>query len=426
LDGFEKMEEFNARYDMRFRMGLAKLWLPRGENFDVERVYICRMGAALDMIGYFYSQCRVLALGNFTTTTDAKRIGEVVDVENHGNRKFVAAEYLDKDGFRLKDYSLRTIRQRIRKLFLQEGVQPLDWNEEKAKGLIKAPGCRKGTSFIFYDAPTGAPSRQLLKERAKIRTEFALDNTARKTLPKLGGFKFGQMNFGSKTVERMDISKMARVQTGNGVKEEILSPNYKSFPELAMVRYDQERGLNLDVERVTIPKVVRQATPEDVKKKVVTVPIPSRELAAKKAVEEELARIKAVQDEERRRQSEPTSLVGAVKALNVKNANVKILAKDARPTGGAQQRLRQRSVVRKVEPRDRSSSGSSVQYLGERKRSPEKERERGTTSASSVNYDSSDNEEKDEIRLLQAKVDVLTAKLERMKARYEMSRPRRK
>ncbi len=85
--------------------------------------------------------------------------------------------------------------------------------------------------------------------------------------------------------------------------------------------------------------------------------------------------------------------------------------------------------MQQVEPRDRSSSGSSIQFLGEVKKSPEKERERGTTSASSVrtvDYDSSDNEQKDEIRLLQAKVDVLTAKLDRLKARYELSRPRRK
>ncbi len=221
-----------------------------------------------------------------------------------------------------------------------------------------------------------------------------------------------------------------------------------------MVRYDQERGLNLDVERVTIPKVIRQATPEDVKKKVVTVPIPSRELSAKKAAEEELARMKVIQDEEfnrlkeerdreRCRHSEPTSLVGAVKALNVRNADVKILAKDARPTGGAQQRLRQRSVVRKVEPRDRSSSGSSVQYLGKRKRSLEKERERGTTSASSVSTsspkfantpsakfdsgdESSDSKEMDRIRMQRYKVHLETVKLERMERKHAEAKKLRK
>jgi len=139
-----------------------------------------------------------------------------------------------------------------------------------------------------------------------------------------------------------------------------------------------------------------------------------RELARLKAIqEEEFKRLKAEREEEKRQQKEPTSLVGAVKALNVRNADVRVLAKDTRSTQGAQQRLRQRSVMRKAEPRNRSSSGSSVKYLGERRRSPERERKRGTTSArtsspkfataSSVRFDSgedsSNNEEMDRIRL---------------------------
>ena len=108
---------------------------------------------------------------------------------------------------------------------MTDRVQPEDWLEEKAKGMIKAPGCRKGQSFKFFDPPTGTPSRELLKERAKIRTEYALLNSVdRNTLPKLGGFKFGQLNFTSTTVDMMDISKMATVLAGNGVKEETLSP----------------------------------------------------------------------------------------------------------------------------------------------------------------------------------------------------------
>ena len=77
-----------------------------------------------------------------------------------------------------------------------------------------------------------------------------------------------------------------------------------------------------------------------------------------------------------------------------------------------------------------------MEYLCNVKGTPEKERERGTTSASvglrqvpvaaEVDYDSSDNEAKDEIRLLQAQMDLMSAKLVRLKARYELSRPRRK
>jgi hypothetical protein len=84
-----------------------------------------------------------------------------------------------------------------------------------------------------------------------------MNKAARKNLLILGGVKFGMKNFGSESVRKLDMSKMARVLPGNGVKAEILSPNYTSFPELAMIRYDQERGLNLDMDRVIIPKVVQ-------------------------------------------------------------------------------------------------------------------------------------------------------------------------
>ena len=97
------------------------------------------------------------------------------------------------------------------------------------------------------------------------------------------------------------------------------------------------------------------------------------------------------------------------------------MATAARTTGGAQQRLRQQTDDRQ---HDRKSSDSSVECLDEVKGTPEKERERGTTSASvrlqqapvaaEVDYDSSDNEAKDEIRLLQAQMDLMSAKLVRL------------
>jgi len=112
IDGFEKVMEYNARFDTKFKMGLAKVWLPRGQAFDKARAYICRMGAAVDMIGYHYVHSRVLPLGNFTTTDSDKRTGVSVDVENHGERKFIADQYLKPEGYGLADYCLRTIRQR--------------------------------------------------------------------------------------------------------------------------------------------------------------------------------------------------------------------------------------------------------------------------------------------------------------------------
>ncbi len=103
LDGFEKMEKFNARYGTSFRMGIAKMWLPRGKEFERSRVYLCRLNAALDMVGSYYAQCRVLSLGNFTTKGEPNRMGVAVDADNHNNRTFVSEEYFEKEGYQLVD-----------------------------------------------------------------------------------------------------------------------------------------------------------------------------------------------------------------------------------------------------------------------------------------------------------------------------------
>jgi len=254
LDGFEKMEEFNVRYQMSFRMGIAKMWLPRGQDYERTRVYLCRLNAGLDMIGYYYAQCRVLTLGNFTTSDGHNKMGVAVDVENHNDRVFISEEYLEKDGYKLVDYCLRTIRQRIRKLFATEGVEPVNWSKDKSKGMIKAPGFKNGARYRFYDAPQGAPFKDLIKERATIRTEFSRNRSARKNLPVLGAIKFGMMNFMLNNVRQLDMSRAAKVLTGNGVKESLLPQGYKSLPDVAMIRFDQERGEQLDKEKVRIPK----------------------------------------------------------------------------------------------------------------------------------------------------------------------------
>jgi len=137
-----------------------------------------------------------------------------------------------------------------------------------------------------------------------IRTEFAADRTARKNLPIIGSVKFGMMNFASITVKQLDMLKTARILEGNGLKDHLLPPGYQSFPEVAMLRYDQERGEQLSKERIRIPKpgYIRQVAPVQtgpvIVKKVMTINVPSWELAGLKAVQEEterreLARLKA-------------------------------------------------------------------------------------------------------------------------------------
>jgi len=450
IDGFEKMMEFNARYDTEFRMGPAKLWLPHGGAFDKDRAYICRMGAAVDMIGYHYVHSRVLPLGNFTTTDEKKRMGVPVDVENHSERKFVADQYLSEEGYMLTDYGMRTIRQRIRKVFLEEGVVPSDWMKAKDEQLIKAPGYWKGDKFIYYEAPSGAPFNNVLLERANLRVLYGKTHSGKNNLPAITGFKFGPMNVGSATVERQNLTKMAVPRPGVRVKETVIPTSYKPFPELAMLRYDQERGERLDEPRIVIPRdtLVRQVTSAPTAERqvipaprTISVYIPSRDGADRQAQEEEIVRkelekIMAEQEEERRRQ--PTSLAGAIREMNIANAApVKNSTVVSRPPQGAQRRLNSRRVS------DLSGELEEVEKISERGG------ERGTTSRTTArtrsptssepqsiltdSAEESDNEEMERIRqqrhqvkMEREKLKMEIDKLERMEKRYAKERRQRK
>ena len=137
IDCLAKVAEFNARYRTHFKMGFAKMWLPIGGGFVKERVYLSNLNACIDMIGYHYAQCRVLNLGNFTTSTDRRKYKQQVDISGYENLMFADVEYFEKWGFKLTDYCLRTIRQRIKKLLGEEGVELTDWAGLISDGLLK-------------------------------------------------------------------------------------------------------------------------------------------------------------------------------------------------------------------------------------------------------------------------------------------------
>jgi len=275
----------------------------------------------------------------FTTTDDRQKGGEVVDVQCHGDMLFREETYLDASGYKLKDYCLRTVRQRIRKLLGDEGVEPKDWNESRAAGLIRAPGDKRGTGFRIFDAPRGSPLKSMILERARIRVEFSKDKTARKDLPQLGAMKFGMFNYTSGNVKPQDLSRTAKTTLGNGVRESILPPDYVAFPDEAMTRFQQERGLlkHREVVKVPRPVVVCQGEVRQVTTAVTA----------------------SVQKEEQKVVVEPTTLRGAVRAHNRAN--------DGRTTA-AQQRLKNRGA----EVLDRSDS--SVEFVAEIKGDPERER----------------------------------------------------
>ena len=54
LDCVDKVAEYNARYGTHFKMGFGKMWMPMGDDYEKERVYLANLNACLDVIGFYY------------------------------------------------------------------------------------------------------------------------------------------------------------------------------------------------------------------------------------------------------------------------------------------------------------------------------------------------------------------------------------
>jgi len=210
------------------------------------------------------------------------------------------------------------------------------------------------------------------------------------------------------------------------VRETILSPNYVAFPDEAMTRFAQERGLLRHKDIVRIPKpvvvcqgVVRQATTLPGSTiQAVTTNVPTEEWMKKELVE-----LVKLQRKERELSAEPTTLVGAIQDLNMKN--------DGRQTA-AQQRLKIKGAAALDE------SDSSVEFIVEVKGDPKKER-RGKSVVrttppvvDSVMVDvleedgDSDDPDRDRIILQRMKVKLETERLAKYEAEYVLKKENRR
>ena len=77
----------------------------------------------------------------------------------------------------------------------------------------------------------------------------------------------------------MDMTKMAKIRPGIGVKEVMILVDYISFPNMAMKRFDQERGERLNKKRVVIPTDDTLTTRQDMSVPRSEAPAPKRQAA---------------------------------------------------------------------------------------------------------------------------------------------------
>ncbi len=150
----------------------------------------------------------------------------------------------------------------------------------------------------------------------------------------------------------LDLIRTAKVTLGNGVRETTIPLNYVAFPEEAMTRSAQERGLLRDKDIVKIPKPV--AVCQGIVRQAMTIPRPRIQAVTitpttvpkEDWVKKELMELARLQRIERELYAEPTTLIGAIQELNVRNRGTAVL----------------------------NRSDSSVEFVCEVKGNPERER----------------------------------------------------
>jgi len=203
------------------------------------------------VMGFYYQECRVLDLGIYTTTTDEK-YDYPVGITERENQRFKHTEYFETWGFKLTDYCLRTMRQRIKKLLGEEGVEPCNWKDLVREGVVRQPGYFTSEGRERFTPPQEEPVKPVILRRAKIRAEFSINKDTQKLLPALPPLKFDKIKFSTASISADQVCQNMRVYRGNGIKTNLLSSNSDFIPARALLRYAQERGKEAGT-RVRIP-----------------------------------------------------------------------------------------------------------------------------------------------------------------------------
>jgi len=369
-----------------------------GEDFVRESVYLSNLNACLDVIGYYYMNCRVMNLGHLTTSTDVK-LRIPVGISGSENLMFIDGDYFTKWGFRLMDYSLRNMRQRIKVRLGEEGVEPMNWKLLVSGGVVRTPGYYTKEGRVEYLPPDGAPFKEIILKRAEIRAALSICKDSRMNLPALPGLNFDMIKFSARGVSADQVCKNIRVYRGNGVKTTVLSINSDFIPDRALERFDQERGLGSG-------KLIR--IPDEESITAITVTVSNRKEIINKTKPDLSARLGSPRGEKEKGEVPPTARKDSVE-------------KEPR---AAQDRKddRRHSVVEKKKRSDRCEDlDSSLDKPTKKKSRKSKQTSSSSSEDSDASSDSSDGEPmtKDRVSVQALKVEMEMNKLLKYKKRYK-------
>jgi len=191
VDSVEKAKEIGIKYKVDIKVSLATSWLPLGNENHEAALRVFTNNKALLVVGYFWLRCRVTDLIHTTTHEvrgrDKEDTMQIRDLEDF---KFVADMYVDQHhgGMEIDEHAGRQIREILRRVFLQYGLEP-NWesaiNSTGRFYRIPEPKVHFNGRSRRLPEPTAGniPPHQVVRRRAEIRQAYIAGRSEDRALP---------------------------------------------------------------------------------------------------------------------------------------------------------------------------------------------------------------------------------------------------
>jgi len=191
-----KLKILGRKNGVSVRAGLAKSWMPKDLSNQQKALQIHRMNLALEVLSFYWFQCRCLDLSQLTMDpkkpwveiTDENRM----DIPGYDDMIFQPRSYrnLKSDPMAISYFAARRGREEIR-LVLLKGVEP-NWTRALQTKVevdrVKVPQITRGqdTSRLIPPARGGEACHQAILDRVREYCRFESGMTNNRTLSSTG------------------------------------------------------------------------------------------------------------------------------------------------------------------------------------------------------------------------------------------------
>ena len=120
LDAAIKLKECGVFHNLDIKLGLVKTWLPLGDRYLSESIKLDKLNLAIEVLGYYYLQTRVVDLSRLTMRKSRESANRV-SITGHDEYVYVLGEYRSKTngGHLVNFHTSRHAREILKQVFIK-------------------------------------------------------------------------------------------------------------------------------------------------------------------------------------------------------------------------------------------------------------------------------------------------------------------